>query len=364
MLQSSRFLYRVELGTSEPVGPSAVPLSGYEAASRLSFAFWNSLPDAELTQAAANGSLSTRAGIENALARVLDDARGRLAMRRFLNSLILLDGLPSVVKDAKLFPEWTSGNLRGSLHVQAEHFFDYVLSEGDGKVSTLLSSPTVFVNRELGAYYGVTAGDAFMPQVLSNGRASGLLTLPALLALTAKPDQSSPIYRGKFVREMLLCQVPPPAPPDIPAPPAVEPNVSTRERLRQHEVDPACSGCHALLDPLGFGFEHYDAIGRYRDTDGGAPVDARGEITNTREIDGAFDGVGELAARLAGSAEVRDCMARQWFRHVLSRFEQPADACSVERLVASFRVADGNLNALPAAVVATDAFAYRRPLRP
>jgi hypothetical protein len=142
----------------------------------------------------------------------------------------------------------------------------------------------------------------------------------------------------------------------------VAPGVSTRERLKQHEVDPACSGCHKLMDPIGFGFESYDAIGRFRTTDGGKPVDAHGEVVGTHDIDGTFVGVAELGQKLASSAEVRDCVARQWFRFTLSRFEQDPDTCSMKKIVDTFQAADADLNTLPAAVVETDAFLYRRPI--
>jgi hypothetical protein len=364
MLQSTRFLYRVELGTEERTGESAVALSGYEIAARLALSFWNTLPDAELTAAAENGRLSTPEGVEQQLARLLADARGKDAVRRFLSDFVQLEGMATLVKDPALFPEFQDGALRPPLVSQATRFFDSIVAEQGGGLAALLTSTTVFVNRELGPYYGTTGGDDFTALELSEEHTAGLLTLPALLALTSKPDESSPIYRGKFVREMLLCQPPPAPPPDIPPAPEVDPDVSTRERLRQHEVDPACSGCHALLDPIGFGFENFDAIGRYRTSDGGEPVDASGEIFESGEIDGPFVGVRELAERLAASATVRDCVAKQWFRHVLRRFEEGADACSVERLTESFRDSGANLNALPAAIVRVDAFRYRRPIDP
>ncbi|HYQ17709.1 MAG TPA: DUF1585 domain-containing protein, partial [Polyangiaceae bacterium] len=137
---------------------------------------------------------------------------------------------------------------------------------------------------------------------------------------------------------------------------------STRERLSQHEVDPNCSGCHRLMDPIGFGFENYDAIGRYRTMDGGQPVDARGEINGVADATGSFDGVVELGQRLSASATVQECMARQWFRFFLARFEQDADRCSVQHLVEAFRGAESSLTALPEAVLRTDAFLYRRPI--
>jgi hypothetical protein len=208
----------------------------------------------------------------------------------------------------------------------------------------------------------VTGGDTFQPQKLPAGKASGLLTLPALLSLMAKPDQSWPIYRGKFVREALLCQILPTPPANIPKPPDVQPGVSTRTRLTEHETNPSCSGCHQLMDPIGFGFEAYDAIGRFRTTDGNQPVDTSGDVVQSDDANGRFNGVAELANRLASSTEVRQCFARQWFRFAMSRFEQTPDNCSMKSIADKFEGAGASLNVLPQALVQSDAFLYRRPL--
>ncbi len=127
-------------------------------------------------------------------------------------------------------------------------------------------------------------------------------------------------------------------------------------------MDAVCSGCHQLLDPIGFGFENYDSIGQYRTQDGGKPVDASGNVVSTRDMNGPFNGVAELAAKLAVSSEVKECVARQWFRFAINRFEQPVDGCSMKAVVDSFDAAGQNLNSLPQAIVQTDAFLYRRPL--
>lgn len=362
MLQSPRFLYRVEVGTSEKVGAHAVKLSGHEIAARLSYSLWNTMPDARLTEAAAAGALDTREGVSAQLAWMLEDPKGKKLVRRFLENWLHISDLDTVAKDGTLFPEWEGSTLRASMQGQAQSFFDYVLESQGGRLTTLLTSPAVFVNRDLGAYYGVTGGDDFQLLERTDGSTSGILTLPAVLALLAKPSESSPIYRGKFVREALLCQDLPAPPANIPKPPEVSAGVSTRERLKQHEVDPACSGCHQLMDPIGFGFESYDAIGRFRTTDGDKPVDAQGEVINTDDIDGKFVGVAELGKKLAGSAQVQDCIARQWFRFAISRFEQEPDACSMKKILDAFQAADADLTTLPAAVVETDAFMYRRPI--
>jgi hypothetical protein len=362
LLQSPRFLYRVELGTGEHVADAAVKLSGHEIAARLSYVFWQSLPDDMLSQAASAGALATREGIAKELERLLAHSKGKLALQKFLEGLLHLEKVAGLVKDKTLFPEWQNTALRSALTAQAQRFLSYVLDEQDGSLAALLTSPTVFVNRELGSFYGVTGGDSFTPMRPSTGEASGILSLPALLAIEAKTNESSPIYRGRFVRERLLCEQLPAPPANIPKPPEVQAGVSTRERLRQHEEDLSCSGCHQRLDPVGFGFESFDAIGRYRTDDGGKPVDARGELIGSEDADGRFEGVAELGERLAASTQVEACMARQWFRFALSRFEQKADACAVAQLREAFAAEDSSLHALPAAIIESDAFMYRRPI--
>ncbi|HET6283975.1 MAG TPA: DUF1592 domain-containing protein [Polyangia bacterium] len=364
MLQSPRFLYHVEVGTTDKIAADAVKLTGFEAAARLSYAVWNTMPNDKLTAAATAGMLSTKEGLAAQLTWMLADPKGQTLVRRFLESWIHLSDVDGLVKDKTLFPQWGNATLKTSMVDQARAFFDDVLGAQGGKLASLLTSPKVFANKDLAPYYGTTsASTTFQPvQPQGSGTASGLLTLPVFLSTLAKPDESSPIYRGKFVREELLCQLLPPPPPNVPKAPVVQPGVSTRERLKQHEVDPSCSVCHVLMDPIGFGFENYDAIGQFRATDNGQAVDANGEVNAPADVAGKFNGVVELGQKLASSKIVQECMSRQWFRFMLSRFEQEVDGCSVSALVNTFRADDGSLNSLPLALIQTDAFLYRRPL--
>jgi hypothetical protein len=363
MLQAPRFLYRVELGTTNAVGANAVKLSSYEIAARLAYVIWDSPPDAALNAAAAAGTLATKGQVAAQLTRMLADPKGQNFVQRFLEGLVQLPSLDGVMKDPTLYPQWTAGNsaLPAAMKGQAQAFFGNLLAQG-GKLNDFLTSPTVFVNDELASFYGTTASDAtFTTFTPPAGQASGVLTLPALLSLMAKPDSSWPIYRGKFVREALFCQDLPSPPPNVPKPPDVQPGVSTRERLSQHETDPACKSCHSLMDPIGFGFEAFDAIGHFRTTDGNQPVDASGDIIQT-DVDGAFNGVAELGQKLAQSTMVRQCVARQWFRFGTGRYEQSMDGCSMKSIIDAFTTAGSSLNVLPQALVASDAFLYRRPI--
>jgi hypothetical protein len=280
--------------------------------------------------------------------------------------MIQLPGLPSAVKDPSVYPAWTAvPTLPASMQGQARAFFADVLGRQGGTLSALFTSSTVFVNDDLEGYYGASAADGaagtFSSLTLPAGQGAGLLTLPALLTETAKPDEPWPIYRGEFVREVLLCQQLPSPPPNIPAPPAVESGVSVRQRLSEHETNPACSGCHALMDPIGFGFSAYDGLGHIQTTDGNQPVDVQGDVggTFTTDIDGPFDGVAELAGKLASSTMVRQCIERQWFRYAMGRYEQAPDDCSMKSIDDAFQANHESLNALPAALVQSDAFLYR-----
>jgi hypothetical protein len=343
----------------------AVKLSGYELAARLSYGLWNTTPDDTLYTAAKNGQLATQADALAKLDRMLADARGATVVRHFLESWIHLPELNNVAKNDKLYPEWND-DVRNAMTTQAQKFFDDLLATKGGTVASMLTSKTVFANAKLAPIYSMQAGafptdNSFTSSDKADGTASGLLTLPAFLATQAKASESSPIYRGKFVREQLLCQELPSPPANVPQAPEVTPGASTRDRLKQHEVDSSCSACHVLIDPIDLGFEHYDAIGRYRTMDGGKAVDATGKLTGT-DVDGPFDGVGELGTKLAASAKVESCVATQWFRYSLGRGEQAGDTCSVQALQATFHAAGADLRKLPAAIVQTPAFLYRRPL--
>ena len=180
---------------------------------------------------------------------------------------------------------------------------------------------------------------------------------PALLAVLSKPNQSDPIHRGLFVRQRLLCQNLPPPPDDIVVvAPDPAPGLSTRERFREHSTNTRCQGCHQLMDPIGFGFEHYDALGRWRDADDGRPIDATGEVFATEDADGPFDGIPDLAAQLAGSQQVRECVARQAYRYAMQRTETSRDACSVAQVQEDFRTSGYDLRELFVAIVRTEGF--------
>jgi hypothetical protein len=232
----------------------------------------------------------------------------------------------------------------------------------DGKLETLLSAPYSYVNKELATFYGLTppATDMFTKVALDPKQRAGVLTQGAIMAGTAKANQSSPVLRGKFVREQILCQQLPPPPANLViVAPEVKPGSTTRQRFAQHEADAACAACHKLMDGIGLGFEAYDAVGRWRTQDQGLPVDSSGTIIGTKDLNGDFNGGVELATKMSSSAEVRGCVVRQWFRYANGRSEIPNDACTLGALNDAFDAKGHDLRELLVQITLSDAFRYR-----
>ena len=331
MLQSPQFLYRPEpsLGGAAP----SEPLDGHVLATRLAFLLTGAGPDRALLSAADAGRLDTEAGLLAEADRLLASERATDLFVHFATEWWELGSVAAIEKDRTLYRSWEDGTA-GALAEETRLFLADAW-RGPPTLTRLLTSPVTFADGTLAAFYGIPApaGDGFARVALDPTRAAGMLTQGSFLAAHAKADQTSPVLRGRFVRAQLLCAPPPPPPPEIVVrPPTVDPRLSTRQRFAQHTEDRLCAGCHALMDPIGFAFEHYDAAGRWRDIDGGQAVDASGELTGT-DVDGPLDGVPSLAARLAASAEVRAGAATQGFRYAFGRSElSTGDRCAIEAL--------------------------------
>jgi hypothetical protein len=367
MLQSPHFLYRVEFGMTDPSEGDVVELTHYEIASRLSYLLWNTMPDAILFAAADAGLLHDPAEIEAQARRMLDTPRAREAVRNFHRQWLHLDDIEPVIlangKDPTIYPEFYDG-LPLLWRSETEAFIDHAVFEEDANVDMLFTAPYTMMNEELADFYGIEGptGVGFTRVDLDPSKYAGFMTQPGLMALLAKPDRSSPIHRGKFVRETILCQIPPPPPDNVPEPPSVDETQTTREQFAEHSENPSCAGCHALMDPIGFGFEHFDGLGRYRDNEWGLEIDAAGELLGT-DVDGSFNGAIELAQLLASSDQVKACVASQWFRFGYGRFETEEDECSVDEIHTAFAASNYDIKELIVALTLTDAFRYRHAVQ-
>jgi hypothetical protein len=363
LLQSPNFLYRVEFGMAEPSEGDVVALTDYEIASRLSYLLWNSMPDPILFEAADAGLLRDPGEIEDQARRMLDTPRARAAVENFHRQWLHLDEIEPVIrangKNSEIYPDYYDG-LPSLWRTETEAFLDHAIFEEGANLEHLFTAPYTMMNEELADFYGIEGptGVAFTRVDLDPEKYAGFMTHPGLMALFAKPDRSSPIHRGKFVRESILCQAPPPPPDDIPEPPTVDENQTTREQFAEHSENPACAGCHSLMDPIGFGFEHFDGMGRYRNTEWGLEIDASGQLWGT-DVDGTFDGAVELARLLASSDRVKACVVSQWFRFGYGRFETEEDTCSVDEIRTAFAASNYDIKELIIALTRTDAFRYR-----
>jgi hypothetical protein len=359
-LESPFFLYRVEFGATE-AGPDAVHLDDFEMATRLSYFLWGSMPDDDLFAAAEAGELQTKDQVEAHARRMLDDPRTHRMAIHFYEQWLGFGHLAQVSKDPAAFPEW-DGSIGALQQREAEAFVEHVLWQADGKLSTLLTAPYTFANAELAEFYGIEPAPGSGFQRVEDARIehAGILTQGGILTVHAKADQTSPVARGLFVRQQLLCTPPPPPPDDVDIrPPEVDPDATTRERFAMHRENPACAGCHNLMDPLGFSMEHFDGVGRWRDEENDKPIDATGKLVAS-DVDGEFDGAADLASMLAQSDMVRECVTRNWFRYAYGRAEsEDNDECALAQLDQAFAAGDHDLKELLVALTQTDAFMYR-----
>ncbi len=363
MLQSPNFLYLPEIGDSRAAEKDGVPLDPYEVASRLSYFVLASMPDDELFAAADANQLRTPQQLAEQTRRLLASPRARASITSFFTQWLEVGDILATDKDAMLFPEYTP-QLRAAMRDEIAAFADHVVRAGDGRLETLLTSALSFPTGPLLPLYGLPArtGAASDPLELPRNQRAGLLTLAGVMAVYAHPNQTGPVGRGYMVSDKLLCITPPPAPDNVNAmlaPP--DPGVTTRERLEQHRVDPACASCHTLMDPYGLTFENYDAIGRYRSNDGRKPVDASGK--DLPSIGDVKDAV-ELMARLATSPTVQSCLTRQWFRYAFGRQEVAADDGTLAAAQAAFAGADHALPDLMVGLASSRGFRFRAPVAP
>jgi hypothetical protein len=361
ILQSPSFLYRLELeGTGKADARGRVPVSSIEMATRLSYFLWNTMPDDALLQAGIDGSLATPEGLLAQAQRLLDDPRSMDAIQSFHRQWLDFDRVLRTNKDPGRFPQYNEF-LRQAMRREADRFVELVF-QTDGKLRTLLTSRQTRILPGLGPIYGVTATEDDALVTLPPER-SGILTQAQFLAARAHTVEGSPVLRGVFVLERLLCSSPPPPSGnvDITPPSADEPGApaTNRARYAAHVDQVTCKSCHAPIDGIGFGFEGFDAVGHFRTTDGDQPVDTSGSLEATA-VGGTFDGAAALGEILADSPVVADCVARQWFRFANGRIEdRDADDTDLQALKAALVANDGDVRALLLSIVQSDAFRLR-----
>ncbi|MDP2341067.1 MAG: DUF1592 domain-containing protein [Deltaproteobacteria bacterium] len=361
LLQAPSFLYRVELG-GDAVDDERTAIPSYEMASRLSYLLWSSMPDQELFDAAEAGVLDDPDELEAQARRMLDDPRATDAVVSFHRQWLDFDDVLAASRDAATYPAWDE-ELKQSIRTESDRMIEEsVFGGGDAKLRTLLTTTTTRVNRPLAALYGVAAPatDWDLVQLPGEQRA-GLITQAGFLASRSHAVFPSPVLRGVYVLDRFLCQTPPPPEPSIDVTPPVAdenaPPTTNRDRYTQHTFNPVCQGCHAGIDGIGMGLEGYDAIGRFRTTDNGFPVDDSGTLEATG-AGGSYNGGPALAAMLAESDLVTECVARQWLTYTRGRAEDDVDWPAITAATAQFQAADGDIRELLVSIVKSSSFRF------
>lgn len=324
----------------------------FDVAAKLSFALWDSSPDAELLKAAADGKLKTKDEVRKQAERMLTDPRAEAKLRGFLLHWLRLDQDRDLAKNEKLFPGFDAATV-ADLRTSLELFLDEVVGSKESDFRRLLKSDEVYLNGKLAKVYGadLPADAPFTKVKLDPGQRAGVLTHPYLLTTFAYTDHSSPIHRGVFIGKGLLgVGLKPPQEAFSPLAASAHPTLSTRERVALQTKGANCQSCHTVINPLGFTLEGFDAIGKVRTKDNDKPVDTAGRYLTRSGEEKAFKGPVELATFIADSPEAHAAFAEQLFHHLIQQPVRAFGPNRAEELRDSFTKSGYSIRALAAEI--------------
>jgi len=369
VLVSPHFLFRVE---TDPLadaagnkpntsGRPAYRLNHYEIASRLSYFLWSSMPDAELFELAAQQRLGDQGVIAGQVKRMLKDERSEALVTHFIGQWLNLRNLDEVTPDTDRFQTFTP-ELKRDMVRETETFARTIMRENHS-ILEFLDADFTFVNQRLAEHYGISGvqGEEFQRVSLPAAQRAGVLTHASILTLTSNPTRTSPVKRGKWILENILGNEPPPAPPNVPdfeITAKANPDASLRQQLEKHRNHPGCASCHKTLDPLGFGFENFDAVGRWRDKDGGHAIDASGTLPGGD----TFSGPVELVRILKKSdRDFGRCFTEKLLTYALGRGLEYYDRCAVDRILDVAAEQEFRFQVLATQVALSRPFLMRQP---
>ena len=354
ILVSPGFLFRVEVDPAKASSGSAYRVSDLELASRLSFFLWSSIPDDELLGLAERDKLRERAVLERQVARMLADPRATTLVSNFVAQWLYLRNVEAVLPDPAAFPDFDE-NLRAALARETDLFFESMLRE-DRSLLDLLRADYTFLNERLARHYGIPGihGNEFRRVTLTSEERKGLLGQGSLLTVTSYPNRTSPTLRGKFVLENLLGSPPPPPPPNVSSlkEDADVSRLGMRQRMELHRASPACSSCHARMDPIGFALESFDGLGRWR-----ADVDSSGVLPDGTRIDGP---VGLRKVLLDKKDQFVTTATERLLTYALGRGVEPFDMPAVRTIVRDAAPRDYRWSSIIMGIVTSVPFQMRR----
>lgn len=327
MLVSPHFLFRIEHDPN-PNDPARIhQISQLELASRLSYFLWSSTPDAELLSLAESGKL--RASLDTQVNRMLNDPRAAAFADNFAGQWLEIRNLDSVKPDPQKFPDWNP-ELRDAMKTETRMFFESLLRE-NRPLTDFLDARYTFLNEKLAKFYGIAnvTGPDFRRVELTGDQRGGILSHASVLTVSSYPTRTSPVIRGKYILQNILGTPPPPPPPDVPAldEEAVGTAQSLRAQLEKHRSNAVCASCHNRMDPLGFGLEQYDGIGKWRTLDGKFPIDSSGTLPNGK----SFSTPAEMRAILKENLpEFSRCITDKMLTYALGRGLERYDRRTIE----------------------------------
>jgi hypothetical protein len=361
LLVSPEFLFRVEQDPANIAPNTPYRLTDVELATRLSFFLWSSIPDDELLDSAISGKLSQPGALEGQVRRMLADPRSEALVNSFADQWLYLRNLASTIPDARLFPDFDD-NLRQALRRETELFFESIMRE-DRSVLDLLRANYTFVNERLAKHYGIpnVYGSQFRRITFDKDSVrGGLLGQGSILTVTSYADRTSPVIRGKWILTNIVGAPPPPPPPNVPP---LKDNdsggkiLTMRERMAQHRANPPCAGCHKLMDPVGFSLENFDAVGRWRTSEGGTAIDTSGNLPDG----GQFVGVSGLQKALLSRPELfLTTTTEKLLTYALGRGLESYDGAAVRKIVRDARGSDYRFSSLILGIVNSTPFQMRR----
>jgi hypothetical protein len=361
VLVSPEFLFRVEQDPADVAPGAAYRIDDLALATRLSFFLWSSVPDDELLDAAVSGKLHTPTVLEKEVRRMLADSRSRSMVNNFAEQWLYLRNLASTTPDMRRFTDFDD-NLRQSFREETELFFESIMRE-DRSILDFLNARYTFVNERLAKHYGIpnVYGSRFRRIELdADSTRGGLLRQGSILTVTSYATRTSPVIRGKWILANILGVPPPPPPAAVPAlkeDHRIDNALSMRERLAEHRANPACAGCHKLMDPIGFSMENYDAVGRWRTTDEGKPLDVAGSLP-----DGStFQGVDGLQRALLSRPELfAATFTEKLLTYALGRGAEYYDAPAVRGIVRDAAAKDYRFSSFILGIAVSTPFQMRR----
>lgn len=359
VLVSPQFLYRAEFQQKENDSYTVYPLDDFALASRLSYFLWSSIPDQQLFDLAAKGRL--RAELSAQVKRMLKDPKSDRFARNFVGQWLRTREVEGVHKK-KEFRNIVN-KLRPSMRRETEMFFAHIM-RNDRDVIEIVTGNYTFLDQRLANYYGIAGVEGKKMRLVNLSPESprgGVLTQGSILLVTSNPDRTSPVKRGRFILDNILGTPSPPAPPDVPdlqdASRGIDRPLSLREQLALHREDPLCASCHDRMDPLGLGLENFDAIGRWRDSERGLPIDAGGELVSGEE----FSGIRELRKVLGNKRRLfYRCLTRKLMIYSLGRGIEYTDTPTIESIVDTMMDNEGRFSTMLLGIVQSPQFLLRR----